>query len=104
VRGSGKGGREQQVALAFAMELARGAGDRRIAALFAGTDGIDGPTDAAGTFAFPDTVGRAQSAGLDPLAALARNDAYNLFRGIGDLFIPGATGTNAGDIFIGLVD
>ncbi len=55
VRGSGKGGRAQQAALALAMELSRTAGDRRIAALFAGTDGIDGPTDAAGAFAFPDT-------------------------------------------------
>jgi hydroxypyruvate reductase len=104
VRGGGKGGREQQAALAFAMELARVAGDRRIAALFAGTDGIDGPTDAAGAFAFADSVLRGQAAGLDPVTALSRNDAHNLFRGIGDLFMPGATGTNAGDIFIGLVN
>jgi glycerate 2-kinase len=104
VRGGGKGGREQQIALAFAIELARAGSDRPVAALFAGTDGIDGPTDAAGAFAFSDSVARAQSAGLDPLTALARNDAYNLFRGIGDLFVSGATGTNAGDIFIGLVD
>ena len=104
VRGGGKGGREQQAALAFAIELARISGDRRIAALFAGTDGIDGPTDAAGAFAFPDTVARAQAAVLDPQVTLSRNDAYNLFHRIGDLFVPGPTGTNAGDIFIGLVD
>ena len=71
VRGGGKGGREQQAALAFAIGLASVGGDRRIAALFAGTDGIDGPTDAAGAFAFADSVARAQSAGLDPLTALS---------------------------------
>ncbi len=102
VRGSGKGGRAQQAALAMAMELSREPGDGRIAALFAGTDGIDGPTDAAGAFAFPDTVARAQAAGIDPESAFRRNDSYNFFKGIGDLFIPGATGTNVADIFIGL--
>ena len=104
VRGGGKGGREQQAALAFAMELARLGGDRRIAALFAGTDGIDGPTDAAGAFAFPDTIARAHAAGLDPETSLKRNDAYNLFYRVGDLFVPGPTGTNAGDILIGLIN
>jgi glycerate 2-kinase len=87
------------------MELAHvGCGDRGIAALFAGTDGIDGPTDAAGAFAFPDSVARAHAAGLDPAVSLKRNDAYNLFHRIGDLFAPGPTGTNAGDIFVGLVN
>jgi glycerate 2-kinase len=104
VRGSGKGGRSQQAALAFAIELSRVAGDRRIAALFAGTDGIDGPTDAAGAFASADSVARVDAAGVDPEAALSRNDSYNLFRGIGDLFVPGSTGTNVADIFIGLVN
>jgi hydroxypyruvate reductase len=104
VRGGGKGGRAQQTALAMALELSRIGGDCRIAALIAGTDGIDGPTDAAGAFAFPDSVARAQAAGLSPETALARNDCYNLFSCIGDLFIPGATGTNAGDIFIGLIN
>ncbi len=104
VRGGGKGGRAQQTALAMALELSRIGLDRRIAALIAGTDGIDGPTDAAGAFAFPDSVARAQAAGLDPETALARNDSYNLFSRIGDLFISGITGTNAGDIFIGLIN
>ena len=104
VRGSGKGGRAQQAALALAMELSRVAGNRRIAALFAGTDGIDGPTDAAGAFAFPDSVARAQAGGVDPETALSRNDTYNLFKSIGDLFVAGSTGTNVADIFIGLIN
>ena len=104
VRGGGKGGRAQQTALAMALELSRIGGDRRVAALIAGTDGIDGPTDAAGAFVFPDRVVRAQAAGLNPETALARNDSYNLFHRIGDLFISGSTGTNAGDIFIGLIN
>jgi len=104
VRGSGKGGRAQQAALALAMELSRIAGNRRIVALFAGTDGIDGPTDAAGAFEFPDSVARAQAAGLNPETALSRNDSYNFFKSIGDLFVPGSTGTNVADIFIGLIN
>jgi glycerate 2-kinase len=104
VRGSGRGGRAQQAALAMAIELSRVDSDRRIAALFAGTDGIDGPTDAAGAFAFPDSVARAQAADIDPETALSRNDAYDCFKSIDDLFIPGSTGTNASDIFIGLVN
>jgi glycerate 2-kinase len=102
VRGSGQGGRAQQAALAMAIELARVGADRRIAALFAGTDGIDGPTDAAGAFAFPDSVARAQASGIDAEAALSRNDAYQFFKSIDDLFLPGRTGTNVADIFIGL--
>ena len=104
VRGGGKGGRAQQTALAMALELSRLGGNRRIAALIAGTDGIDGPTDAAGAFAFPDSVARATAARLDAETALAQNDSYNLFDRIGDLFKPGATGTNVADIFIGLID
>jgi len=104
VRGNGKGGRAQQTALAMAMELARTGGARHIAALVAGTDGIDGPTDAAGAFAFPDTAARAQLAGLSAQTALDRNDAYNLFHRIGDLFMPGATGTNVADICIALIN
>ncbi len=104
VRGPGKGGRAQQAALAMALELSRRGSDRRIAALFAGTDGIDGPTEAAGAFAFPDSVARAEASGINLETALSRNDAYYAFRGIDDLFIPGPTGTNVTDIFIGLVN
>ncbi len=104
VRGAGTGGRAQQAALAMAIELGRIGAQRRIAALFAGTDGIDGPTDAAGAFAFPDTVERALALGLDAETALKRNDSYNFFKPLGDLFVTGPTGTNVTDIFIGLVE
>jgi glycerate 2-kinase len=104
VKGSGKGGRAQQCALAMALELARLNCERRVLALFAGTDGVDGPTDAAGAIATPSTLARAQEAGADAHAALLRNDCYNLFKGLGDLIITGPTGTNVADIFIGLIN
>jgi glycerate 2-kinase len=104
VRGRGKGGRAQQAALAAAIELSHAGAGRRIAALFAGTDGIDGPTDAAGAFAFPDTVARARASGADAEIALARNDAYNFFARVDGLFRPGPTGTNVADLFVGLVN
>ena len=104
IAGAGKGGRAQQCALAIALELARIGGDRKIAALFAGTDGIDGPTDAAGAFAAPDTVARAVALGVDPEQALKRNDSYNVFKLTGDLLTIGPTGTNVADIFVGLVN
>jgi glycerate 2-kinase len=104
VKGNGRGGRAQQCALAMALELARTAAGRRIAAIFAGTDGIDGPTDAAGAIVTPLTVGRGREAGLDVRAALERNDSYSFFKALGDLVIIGPTGTNVADIFVGLVN
>jgi len=104
IRGRGRGGRAQQAALAMALELERLGRECRIMALFAGTDGIDGPTDAAGAFVSPRTVERTREAGFDPGAALARNDAYPLFAALGDLLVTGPTGTNVSDIFIGLVN
>lgn len=104
VKGTGRGGRSQQAALAAAFELARLGANRRIAALFAGTDGIDGPTDAAGAIATPTTLKRGNQAGLDPKSALDRNDCYNFFKALGDLVIIGPTGTNVADIFVGLVN
>jgi glycerate 2-kinase len=104
VKGKGKGGRSQQAALAAAFEFAKLEGSRRVAALFAGTDGIDGPTDAAGAISTSTTLMRAREARLDPQSALDRNDCYNFFKALGDLVIVGPTGTNVADIFVGLVN
>ena len=104
VRGRGRGGRAQQCALAMAITLSQIAPQAKVAALVAGTDGIDGPTDAAGAFAFPDSVTRATSKGLDPATALKHNDAYNFFDSIGDLLRVGPTGTNVTDLMIGLAN
>jgi len=104
VRGGGKGGRAQQCALAMGIELSQRAAGRRIAALVAGTDGIDGPTDAAGAFASPATVADGARAGVSAVTALNRNDSYNFFKATGGLFVTGPTGTNVSDIFVGLVN
>jgi glycerate 2-kinase len=104
VTGGGRGGRSQQAALAAAIELNQTAKERRILAMFAGTDGVDGPTDAAGAIISPGTVARAIEGGFDPAAALANNDCYRLFAGLGDLVITGATGTNVADIMVSLVN
>ena len=100
VRGKGLGGRNQEFALASAVELR---GRPGIHLLSAGSDGSDGPTDAAGAFADGDTCLRARTLGLDPYAALRNNDSYRFFRDLGDLFRPGPTGTNVSDFIIALV-
>ena len=104
VRGSGRGGRAQQCALATGIELSQIGSGRRITALFAGTDGIDGPTDAAGAFASPHTVADGDRAGVSAATALARNDSYNFFKAAGGLFVTGPTGTNVSDICVALVN
>jgi hydroxypyruvate reductase len=68
-----------------------------------GTDGEDGPTDAAGAFADSMTLERAKKLGLEPTAYLARNDAYHFFDATGDLFKPGLTGTNVMDVRLALI-
>jgi hydroxypyruvate reductase len=98
VRGSGRGGRNQEFSLAAAVELA---GEGAMAVLAAGTDGIDGPTDAAGAYADGSTVARASALGLDPGAHLENNDAYPFFNALGDLVVTGPTGTNVADLAIG---
>ncbi|WP_414645034.1 glycerate kinase type-2 family protein [Candidatus Deferrimicrobium sp.] len=98
VRGNGKGGRNQEFSLAAAVELA---GEGAMAILAAGTDGIDGPTDAAGAYADGATVARASALGLDPVAHLEDNDAYTFFEALGDLVVTGPTGTNVADLAIG---
>jgi glycerate 2-kinase len=103
VRGAGQGGRAQHLALALALEQGTNTG-ARVAALCAGTDGIDGPTDAAGAYVFPDTLARAQSLALSAPDALRRADTYNFFKPLGDSLITGPTGTNVTDVFVGLVN
>lgn len=96
VTGAGKGGRAQEFALAAALAMSGLKG----ALLFAcGTDGTDGPTDAAGAFADRTTAVRARAAGFDPARHLDENNAYPLFDALGDLIITGPTGTNVNDIF-----
>jgi glycerate 2-kinase len=103
VRGRGRGGRAQELALAAALELERLQPSRPVALLCAGSDGVDGPTDAAGGFADCTSSMRARSRGLDPVAELARNNSYPVLAAAGDLFKSGATRTNVADLFIGLV-
>ncbi len=100
VRGSGTGGRCQEFALALAPQLAALPG---VVVLAAGTDGSDGPTDAAGAIADWTTLDRAAARGLDARAALAANDAYHFFAPLGDLVITGPTGTNLLDLYVVLV-
>jgi len=101
LKGNGLGGRNQELALAAAIAL-DGLPNIFIAAL--GTDGTDGPTDAAGAIATGETVGRAQAIGLDAQAHLANNDAYHFFQALGDLIITGPTGTNVNDLLFVLIE
>jgi len=104
VKGDGRGGRAQHCALALAIALDEGEKRPNLAVLIAGTDGIDGPTDAAGAIVTATTLARAREAGLEPLKALARHDSYTFFNSLGDLIVIGPTGTNVTDIFVGLVN
>ena len=105
LRGNGRGGPNQEYALALALHLDDAPG---ISALVADTDGTDGgggrPDDPAGAFVDPTTVGRARAAGLVPAAFLADNNSTGFFNGIGDLFRPGPTFTNVTDFRVILVD
>jgi hydroxypyruvate reductase len=100
VTGSGLGGRSQEFALVVARELA---GHDDVMVLAAGTDGTDGPTDAAGAFADGRTWERAREHGLDPEALLANNDAYHVFDPLDALLRTGPTGTNVNDLVVGLL-
>ena len=100
VQGAGKGGRNQELVLAAACEFESKSIDAVL--LSGGTDGIDGPTDAAGGWATPGTVAKARSMGVDPDAALKENDAYHCLRAVDQLLITGPTHTNVMDIGIGL--
>lgn len=90
----GRGGRNAEFLLALAIAID---GVEGISALAADTDGIDGSEDNAGAFADGTTATRLRKAGIDPLAALAGNDAWGAFNAIGDLLVTGPTGTNVND-------
>jgi hydroxypyruvate reductase len=101
VRGHGRGGRNQELALGAAQSI-RDLGQAILASV--GTDGIDGPTDAAGARVDRTTLERAASLGLaDPSHWLDRNDSYAYFEALGDLIVTGPTGTNVGDVQVVLV-
>lgn len=101
VRGEGTGGRNQELTLAAALEID---GARGIAVGSVGTDGIDGPTDAAGAVAGGTTISRARARHLDAAACLADNDSYRLFAALADHIHTGPTGTNVMDLQVILVD
>jgi hydroxypyruvate reductase len=100
IRGSGLGGRNQEFVLAAAIALD---GSGPVTVLSAGTDGTDGPTDAAGAIADSSTVGRARALGLDAGQFLANNDSYHFFEKIEGLIKTGPTGTNVMDVRVVLV-
>ncbi|MEM3044094.1 MAG: glycerate kinase [Candidatus Bathyarchaeia archaeon] len=95
VRGDGRGGRNQEAMLSASIKLK---GIDGVACLSFGTDGLDGPTDAAGAIIDGFTYGRALERGLRPEEYLTRNDSYSFFRELGDLINTGPTGTNVNDI------
>ncbi|MGH6689549.1 MAG: glycerate kinase type-2 family protein [Gammaproteobacteria bacterium] len=97
VRGRGRGGRCQELALAAALALHA---DDAFTVLAAGTDGTDGPTDAAGAVVDAATVQRGRELGLDPERALADNDAYGFLSATGDIIITGPTHTNLLDLYL----
>ena len=101
VKGHGKGGRNMELALSFAREVADRPG---IVLLSAGTDGTDGPTDAAGAIVDGQTLSRARAMGLDPEETLKNNDSYHFFKKMDELFITGPTQTNVMDIQIMLLN
>ncbi len=101
ISGGGKGGRNQELALAAALALEDWG---HIALLSAGTDGTDGPTDAAGAFADGETCRKARKKGMNPADNLANHDSYHFFDQVGQLFKTGPTRTNVMDLMCLLVD
>lgn len=99
VTGKGKGGRNQEAALSSAYKIE---GLNAVIACLA-TDGIDGPTDAAGAIVDGTTINRAEAIGVSPEEYLRENDSYSFFKRLGDLIITGPTGTNVNDLAVILV-
>ncbi len=101
VKGDGRGGRNQEFALATSRSMAGARGSWAAASV--GTDGIDGPTDAAGAIVDAESLARAERAGLAPVEFLDHNNSYQFFAELGDLIQIGPTGTNVGDLQVFLV-
>jgi glycerate-2-kinase len=101
VTGKGRGGRNQEAALAAAGALA---GDSATIFAALGTDGVDGPTEAAGAMVDGNTLARGTKLGLDAQRSLADNDSGTYLAATGDLLITGPTGTNVGDLWIVIRD
>lgn len=97
VRGKGKGGRNQELALAAAIKIE---GFENVVICSVGTDGTDGPTDAAGGLVDGKTVERIKKLGFDPMRFLEENDSYNALKLSNDLIITGPTGTNVNDLIL----
>jgi len=100
LKGTGRGGRNQEMALAFALAAKQHDLTGNWTFLSGGTDGRDGPTDAAGGIVDQDSLSRMIKAGLDPLALLNNNDSYTALQNSQDLLMTGATGTNVADLQI----
>lgn len=98
--GTGLGGRNQEIALSAAAGIE---GLRDTAVFSLGSDGTDGPTDAAGGFVTGETAGALRRQGLDIFEVLARNDAYHALQACGGLLMTGATGTNVNDVSVLLI-
>ena len=99
IQGKGKGGRNQELALAVALTRIK----KPYVCVSVGSDGTDGPTDAAGAIVDNTTLDRGESNGMNALEYLRNNDAYNYFRPLGDLIITGPTGTNVMDVVFALI-
>jgi hydroxypyruvate reductase len=100
VKGNGLGGRNQELALAAAIEIA---GLPNVALLSIGSDGTDGPTDAAGGFVDGSTYHDLREKGQSPEAYLTDNDAYHALQAVDCLIKTGPTGTNVNDLVVGLI-
>lgn len=102
--GQGLGGRNQEMALVLGMELERVPASRPVCLVCLGTDGSDGPTDAAGGLILPDTLAEARARNLHPEPYLANNDSYTFLKRAGALLVTGPTRTNVMDVTALLID
>ncbi len=103
LKGKGRGGRNQEMALAFAIAAKQQGLTGNWVFLSGGTDGLDGPTDAAGGIVDPNTIKRMVKVGINPTEQLENNDSYTALKASDDLLITGATGTNVADLQILLI-